>query len=78
MITCVVIGGFCGLFYGQPTKDDSGEITDEGFPTTFESKAAIGVKVFLQLLAGASVGVWLADFVRKEEREAQCDGDEAL
>jgi hypothetical protein len=70
VITCVVIGGLCGLFHGEPSVDDSGDVIDEGFPTTFNDKAGVAVKVFLQLLAGAYVGIKTAELVRNDERKS--------
>ena len=69
VIACVVIGGFCGVIHGEPQIDENGSVVDEGFTTTFDSKAGVGVKVFLQLLAGSYVGIQLAGLVREDEHE---------
>ena len=65
---CVVLGAVFGAFYGEPSHDENDEIVDEGFPTTFKDKAAVGVEAFFQLFGGAAVGIYFAQLVRESER----------
>ncbi len=67
VVTCVVIAGVCALFHGVPSFDESGNVIDEGFATTFDSKAGAGVKVFAKLMVAVYVGIRLADSVRQSE-----------
>jgi hypothetical protein len=69
VVTCVLIAGVCGLLHGEPSFDENGNVIHEGFATTFNSKAAAGVKVFIKLMVAAYIGLRLADNVRQSEHQ---------
>lgn len=68
IVACVMLGILAGLYYGYTTTNwdlfGSGDLV-KIFPTTFDSKAGRGARVFLALIAGSSVGIYLADLTRK-------------
>ncbi|MES2571060.1 MAG: hypothetical protein V4710_13520, partial [Verrucomicrobiota bacterium] len=67
-ITCVILGGLSMLYYGEPSMDEDGYVTEEGFPTTFDSKAGAGVRTFFKLFIGAFVGIQVAEVIRRPKR----------
>lgn len=74
-ITCLILGGLSMLNYGEPSTDEDGYVTDEGFPTTFDSAAGAGVRTFCKLFVGAVVGIYIAEGIRRAKKS---DDDVAL
>jgi hypothetical protein len=56
------------LFYGEPSMDEDGYAIEEGFPTTFDSKAGAGLRLFIKLIVGAYVGIHVAELIRNREK----------
>jgi hypothetical protein len=67
-ITCLILGGLAMLFYGEPSMDEDGYAIEEGFPTTFDSKAGAGLRLFIKLIVGAYVGIHVAELIRNREK----------
>ncbi len=78
-LTCVLLGGLAGLYHGYTTTDwtpfGDGDLV-KIFPTTFDSKAGEGVRVFLALTVGSFVGIYLTDLTKKRRtRRIQKDSN---
>jgi len=68
---CVVIGSIDAFEYGQPEldPDDPSVAITEGFKTTFDSKARVGVDCFLKFFGGATVGICMSELLKKIEKD---------
>jgi len=60
VIVCVVLAGIVMAYYGEPRFDDYGYVTEEGFPTTFDSKAGAAVTAFVRFVVPSLLGVRIA------------------
>ncbi|MEW6521482.1 MAG: hypothetical protein AB1461_18960 [Thermodesulfobacteriota bacterium] len=64
VIYAVGIAALGMMFYGEPSYDEDGYPVSEGFDVTWEQRCAMGVRLFLELIAGGVVGVQIAFMVK--------------